>query len=398
MTIPAQLRAVDNLLEPMSTGLPDTAYMGAKLSEDPRYGRSCGTSRLAKTLAVYDLSDPGAASAIIVAGLEFEGTSPKLFWPETLVYLLLGAELNQIITLIVAIKSETPCEPELLLFAGMNDHLHAAGLVEPLRSGEQTAKKIWEAIQTLFAAMNKMQELVTSQLGSKTRVLFASSPGYASMPLALQLVYAMLVLIVERNGWQMLMAAPNRELEPVNLRLSKSEVAAAWAIVSHTLRGFYELADILIILDEVLCLEVSNLAQQLKFNLEVRDDHPVITHLTASLWFRSMEPTITSSTGKTRGPNNERKNQAAAKKQVESMAYRLTQERGRWPFLTPRLGNVTDRTRERECSTAGEANMGVSGGTAGSSRRQRDDGVKTRYGCKRIDYWRLLERACEGRT
>ena len=29
-------------------------------------------------------------------------------------------------------KSETPCEPELLLFAGMNDHLHVAGLLEHL--------------------------------------------------------------------------------------------------------------------------------------------------------------------------------------------------------------------------------------------------------------------------
>ena len=34
------------------------------------------------------------------------------------------------LTLIVAIKSETECEPELLLFAGMNEHLHAAGLLE----------------------------------------------------------------------------------------------------------------------------------------------------------------------------------------------------------------------------------------------------------------------------
>ena len=84
----------------------------------------------------------------------------------------------------------------------------------------------------------------------------------------------------------MLIAAPNRELEPVNLRLLKSEVAAAWADVSHALRGFYELADILIVLDEVLCLEVSNLARQLKFNPKLGDDHPVITHLTASLWFR----------------------------------------------------------------------------------------------------------------
>ena len=37
VAIPAQLRAVDKLLEPKSMGLPDTAYMGAKLAEDPRY-------------------------------------------------------------------------------------------------------------------------------------------------------------------------------------------------------------------------------------------------------------------------------------------------------------------------------------------------------------------------
>ena len=142
------------------------------------------------------------------------------------------------------------------------------------------------------------------------------------------------------------MAAPNRELEPTNLRLRRSELAAAWADVSHALRGFYELADILIVLDEVLLLEISNFARQLKLSPIIGDDHPVVTDLTASLWFRDMELTITSSTSKTRGPNNERKNVAASEKQLESMAYRLTQERGKWPFLTPRLENATEKTRE----------------------------------------------------
>ena len=76
-----------------------------------------------------------------MAASDFEETSPKLFWPETLVYLLPGAELNQVLTLIVAIKSETACEPELLFFARMNDHLHAAGLFEHLRSEEPTQRK-----------------------------------------------------------------------------------------------------------------------------------------------------------------------------------------------------------------------------------------------------------------
>ena len=197
VAIPAQLRTMDKLLEPKSMGHPDTACMDAKLAEDPRYGRCCGTSRLANTFAVYDRSDPGAPRAIIVVGSDFEGTSLKLFWPENLVYLLPGVELNQMSTLIVAIKS---CEPGLLLFVGMNDHLHAAELLEHLRSGKPLTKKILEASQTLFTAMNEVQELVASQLGSKTRVVFASSPGYASMPPALLYVYDMLVLIAEGNG------------------------------------------------------------------------------------------------------------------------------------------------------------------------------------------------------
>ena len=37
---------------------------------------------------------------------------------------------------------------------------------------------------------------------------------------------------------------------------------------------------------------------------------------------------------------------ADTEKQLESMAYRLTQENGWWPFLTPRLENATNKTRE----------------------------------------------------
>ena len=46
------------------------------------------------------------------------------------------------LTPIVAIKSKTACEPELLLFAGFT----TAGLLEHLMSGEPIPKKIWEAI------------------------------------------------------------------------------------------------------------------------------------------------------------------------------------------------------------------------------------------------------------
>ena len=96
IAIPAQLRAVEELLDPRSMGLHDTAYSSPKLAEDPRYGEEYGTSQLAQALATYGRSDPGAAKVVIVARSDFAGTSDQLFWPGTLVYLLKVAELNQI--------------------------------------------------------------------------------------------------------------------------------------------------------------------------------------------------------------------------------------------------------------------------------------------------------------
>ena len=42
----------------------------------------------------------------------------------------------------------------------------------------------------------------------------------------------------------------------------------------------------------MLCPEISNLARQLKINPEVGDNHPVVSHLPARMWFRNMELTI----------------------------------------------------------------------------------------------------------
>ena len=173
-----------------------------------------------------------------------------------------------------------------------------------------------------------------------------TSPGYASMSPALQFVYAVLILIAEGNGWRILMATPNRELEPTNWRLRKSELAAAWADVSPRVEGLLRVGRHPHCIGRGPLAGDIKLRQQLKFSPAIGDDHPIVTHLTASLWFRSMELTITSSTSKSRGPSNERKSVAAAEKQLESMVYRLTQERGRWPLLTPRLENATEKTRE----------------------------------------------------
>ena len=139
------------------------------------------------------------------------------------------------------------------------------------------------------------------------------------MPPALQFWYPVLVLIAEGSGLRMLMAAPDRELEPKKLETFEMGNGSG-------LRAFYELADFLTVLDEVSCLKISNLARQLKFKPEIADDHHVISHLTRSLWFWSI---FVGSTRSSRRLINDRRNKAQAEKQLESMVYRLTQERGR---------------------------------------------------------------------
>ena len=77
--IPAQLRVVDKLMDPREMELPDAAYEGTRLANDPRYGKPCGNTQLAKTLAVYDRADPAAARVVIVAGSDFEERLPSCF-------------------------------------------------------------------------------------------------------------------------------------------------------------------------------------------------------------------------------------------------------------------------------------------------------------------------------
>ena len=228
--------------------------------------------------------------------------------------------------------------------------------------------------------MNEVQESVASRFGPKTRVSFTTSPGYASMPPALQFVYAKLILIAEGNAWRVLMAAPNREIEPINLRLLKSELAAAWTDVSHASRGFYELADILMVLDEVLLLEISNLARQLKFNPEIGDGHPAINHFTAILWFRSMALTITSST------SNGRAVCSCGRETVGSIGI-PSDARERQVAVPDTKARECHGQDAGECTTPHQAGMGVSREIIGSGREQGHDSRTIRHGGKRSYHW-----------
>ena len=62
-------------------------------------------------------------------------------------------------------------------------------------------------------------------------MVFTSSPVYTSMPPALQLVYAVLILIAEGSGLRMMIAAPNRES---NQKAETPEVVSGGKLRGYT--------------------------------------------------------------------------------------------------------------------------------------------------------------------
>ena len=101
-------------------------------------------------------------------------------------------------------------------------------------------------------------------------------------------MYAMIALISD-GKYDMNIPAPNCEMDARNLRLIRSELTAAWSDISNALRGLKDRLLHMLVLDEVLGFELSNLNRQPKLKPGVDDDHRVIVVISNDLWFRGME-------------------------------------------------------------------------------------------------------------
>ena len=110
------------------------------------------------------------------------------------------------------------------------------------------------------------------------------------MPSALHFLHAMLALIIDNSGQKLVIANPNREPTEVSL-IPIKKVSKMLGGDLPRAKGFYEFVDILIKLDKVLCLEISNFAQQLNLKLNNGDDHQVAGNLSRNTWFKNMELT-----------------------------------------------------------------------------------------------------------
>ena len=116
------------------------------------------------------------------------------------------------------------------------------------------------------------------------------SSRYAHLPDGLKFVYAMVALLSE-GKYDVIISAPNREVEARNLRPLRAELPAVWSDISNALSRFKDDSLHMLVFDEVLGLELSNFSRQLKWKPGNKDDHRVIVAMSNDLWFRRMEIT-----------------------------------------------------------------------------------------------------------
>ena len=294
-----------------------------------RYGGLIAIKKDETIFAAYDKAEMRKAKIMIVASSEFVYTSKFLFWPDVIMLAAVDLDLLQSISLAIGVQRQTDMNPITIVFAGINDHLHSRGFLSRLRDPTTAENAVWPAIKDILESMEEVVDATKEGSFTKVtpRLVFALSPGYAHLPDGLKFVYAIVTLLSE-GKYDVIISSPNRMIEMENLRPLKAELPAVWSDISNAMRGFKDHALHMLVLDEVLGLELSNINRQLKLKPGIDDDHRVIAAMSNELWFRAMEVT---------GENTRRKNSLETRAHLEAMVLRTKPEANQWIHLNPRV-------------------------------------------------------------
>ena len=283
-----------------------------------RYGGLKAIKKDETIFAAYDKAEMRKAKVIIVANSEFVHTSKSLFWPDVIMLAAVNLDLMQSVSMAIGVQGQTEMNPITIVFAGINDHLHSRGFWSRLREPTTAESAVWPAIKDVLESMGEVVETLKEESFTKMtpRAVFALSPGYARLPDGVKFVYAIVVLLSE-GKYDVIISAPNREIEMENLRPLRAELPAVWSDISNAMRGFKDHALHMLVLDEVLRLKLSNFSRQLKLKPGIRNDHHVIVAMSKDLWFRGMDVT---------GERDRRNNSQEIRAHLEAMVLRTKPE------------------------------------------------------------------------
>ena len=230
-----------------------------------RYGGLKAIKKDETIFAAYDKAEMRKAKILIVANSDFVHTSKSLFWPDIIMLAAVDLDLMQSVSMAIGVQRQTEMNPITIVFAGINDHLHSRGLLSRLRESTTAESAVWPAIKDILESMGELVDTLKEVSFTKMtpRAVFALSPGYARLHDGLKVVYAIVSLLSE-GKFDVIISAPNREIEMENLRPLRAELPAVWSDISNALRGFKDHSLHMPVLDEVLALELSNFSRQLK--------------------------------------------------------------------------------------------------------------------------------------
>ena len=252
-----------------------------------RYGGLKAIKKDETIVAAYDKAEMRKVKIMTVANSDFVHTSKSPFWPDVIMLAAVDLDLMQSVSMAIGLQRQTEMNPSTIVFAGINDHLHNRGFLSRLREPTTAERAIWPAIKDILESMGEVVDtLKEGYFTTMTpRAVFARSPGYARLPDGLKFVYAIVALLSEEK-YDVIISAPNREIEMENLRPLRAELPAVWSDISNAMRGFKEHSLHMLVLDEVLGMELSNFSRQLKMKPGIEDDHRVIVAMSNNLWFQ----------------------------------------------------------------------------------------------------------------
>ena len=94
-----------------------------------------------------------------------------------------------------------------------------------------------DILESMGEVMDVLKEGILQKITPKPALVL--SPGYAHLPDGLQIAYAMISLLSEGGKYDLIIPAPDREVEARNLRPLRSELPAVWSEVSRIIRQIY---------------------------------------------------------------------------------------------------------------------------------------------------------------
>ena len=257
---------------------------------------------------------------MIVANSDLAHTSKFLFWPDVIILAAIDLDLMQFVSMAIGVQRQTEMNQIMILFAGINDHLHSRGFLSRLR--EPTTVDGGSSMAS-YKRYPRIDGQIMDTL--KERAFLSITP---------KAVFALSPALLSERKYDVIKSAPNREIKVENLRPLRSELPA----ISNAMRGFKDHSLHMLMFDKVLGLELSNFSRQLKLKPGINDDHRVILAMSNDLWFRGME---------IKEEKERRKNSEETRAHLEGIILRAKPETKKWLHLTPRIAALGTDAFER---------------------------------------------------